>query len=574
MEFWNIAILVGAALLLASIVASVISTRVGIPLLLVFLLLGMLAGEDGPGGIPFNDFEVAYVIGTLCLAVIIFDGGLRTRRSRFRVALWPAISLAVVGVSATAALLAFFAAWLFGFSWLEGLLLGAVISSTDAAAVFATLRSQGAALKQRVAATLEIESGSNDPMAILLTVVVLDLITAGADSLEALPLLTALAKQFAIGGLLGYLGGHALVRMINRLDLITGLYPLLAAAGGVLIFALTTWSGGSGFLAIYLAGVVLGNARLRSGQNILRVHDGLAWLSQIAMFLILGLLVTPSRLLDTAWQGLAVAMFLMLVARPVAVVLSLAPFRFPWREQAYIGWMGLRGAVPIVLATFPVMYGLENSSFYFNIAFFVVLVSLILQGMTVSGAGRALGIEAPPSIRPAQRLTLDVPGNYDYDWVGFPVQGGCFAADREIQDLPLPEGVFLSAVIRNGLPLTHCQDDRLEPGDFAYFIARPESVEQLSTLFDPHVVPPRLTDQRYFGEFTLNGNATLGEVAEAYAITLPTNVRGMTLHEYISEAFHQRAVVGDVVSLGSAELVVREIDDGIIRRVGLRLPRS
>jgi cell volume regulation protein A len=309
-ELWNTAILVGAALLVVSIVASDISSRMGAPLLLVFLLLGMLAGEDGPGGIRFDDFETTYVIGTLALAVIIFDGGMRTRRERFRVALWPALSLATVGVLVTAALVGAFAAWALGMQALPGMLLGAIVGSTDAAAVFALLRTQGAALKERVAATLEIESGSNDPMAIFLTVALLELIAAGRTGLDA-SVAAALLMQFGIGAALGLAGGKLLVWLINRLSLVTGLYPLLAAAGGLLVYALTAQLGGSGFLAIYLAGLVLGNAQLQAAQNILRVHDGLAWLSQIAMFLILGLLITPSQLLDIALPALAIAAFLM-----------------------------------------------------------------------------------------------------------------------------------------------------------------------------------------------------------------------------------------------------------------------
>ena len=431
MEFWNLAILVGAALLLASIVVSDISSRLGAPLLLVFLGLGMLAGEDGPGGIRFDDFETAYVIGTLALAVIIFDGGLRTSRDTFRVALWPAVSLATVGVLVTAALLGLLAAWVLGLSWLEGMLLGAIVGSTDAAAVFALLRTQGAALKKRVASTLEIESGSNDPMAVFLTVALLELLAAGKSELEA-SIALAFVRQFAIGGLLGIGGGRLLVWLINRLRLITGLYPLLAAAGGILIFAVAAQLGGSGFLAIYLAGLVLGNSRLQAGQNILRVHDGLAWLSQIVMFLILGLLVTPSQLTQIAVPALAISAALMVLARPVAVVASLLPFGFPWREQLYIGWVGLRGAVPIVLALFPAMYGLDNARLYFNVAFFVVLVSLLLQGWTIAPAARWLGLEAPPQMEPVQRVTVDMPGHFEYEILGFEVKPGSLASGRTL----------------------------------------------------------------------------------------------------------------------------------------------
>ena len=256
MDYWNVAILIGAGMLLVSIVASQISSRMGAPLLLVFLVLGMLAGEDGPGGIRFDDFELTYVVGTLALAVIIFDGGLRTRRQLFRTGLAPAVSLATAGVLITAVLVGVFAAAILGLSLLEGLLLGAIVGSTDAAAVFAILRTQGAALKERVAATLEIESGSNDPMAVFLTVGLLELIIAGRAGLEW-SLAISFVKQFSIGAVIGIAGGRLLVWLINRLTLITGLYPLLAAAGGILIYAVAASVGGTGFLAIYLAGVVV-----------------------------------------------------------------------------------------------------------------------------------------------------------------------------------------------------------------------------------------------------------------------------------------------------------------------------
>lgn len=570
MEFWNTAILVGAFLLLVSIVASDISSRMGAPLLLVFLFLGMLAGEDGPGGIRFDDFETTYVIGTLALAVIIFDGGMRTRRELFRVALWPAVSLATVGVIITATLVGVFAAWAFGLHWLQGLLLGAIVGSTDAAAVFALLRTQGAALKQRVTATLEIESGSNDPMAIFLTVAVLGLLAAGRTQLEA-SVAVAFAMQFGIGAALGVAGGRLLVWLINRLTLITGLYPLLAVAGGLLIYAVTAQLGGSGFLAIYLAGLVLGNSQLQAAQNILRVHDGLAWLSQIVMFLILGLLITPSQLLDIALPALGIAAFLMLLARPAAVMLSLLPFRFPWQEQLYIGWVGLRGAVPIVLALFPMMYGVEDARLYFNVAFFIVLVSLLLQGWTIAPAARLLGLEVPPATEPLQRVTLDMPGHFEHEILGYEVQPGSQVAARDLETLELPQGMQLMAVMRDGVPQPLRPGLRFAPRDYVYILAQPKSLPQLNKLFDPHQAPDHLEEHRYFGDFVLNGDAVLGELAEVYGLEVPEDASRKTLAEYLSALFHGRVVVGDRASLGSAELVVREIRDGAISRVGLKL---
>ena len=570
MELLNLAILIGAALLLVAIVASDISSRLGAPLLLVFLLLGMLAGEDGPGGIRFDDFETSYVIGTLALAVIIFDGGLRTSRETFRVALWPAVSLATLGVVITAALFGIFASWILGLSWLEGMLLGAIVGSTDAAAVFALLRTQGAALQKRVASTLEIESGSNDPMAIFLTVALLEVLAAGKSTLEASVALSFLV-QFAIGAAAGVAGGRLLVWLINRLRLITGLYPLLAAAGGILIFAAAAQLGGSGFLAIYLAGLVLGNSRLQAAQNILRVHDGLAWLSQIVMFLILGLLLTPSQLLHIALPALALAATLMLVARPLAVLTSLLPFRFPWREQVYIGWVGLRGAVPIVLALFPMMYGLENARLYFNVAFFVVLVSLLLQGWTIAPAARWLGLEAPPETEPVQRVTVDMPGHFEYEMLGFETKAGSAIAGRELGELALPRETKLMTVIRDGVPQDLGPGLRLAPGDYVYFLAEPRALALLGKLFDPHRVPERLEEQRYFGDFVVNGDALLGDLASVYGVEVPEEQARKTLADYLSERSHGRVVVGDRAPLGNAQLVVRELRDGKVSRVGLKL---
>lgn len=573
MEFWHTAILAGAALLLVSIVASDISSRIGAPLLLVFLVLGMLAGEDGPGGIRFDDFEISWVVGTLALAVIIFDGGLRTRRETFRVALGPAVALATAGVVITAALVSVFAVWALGVRWLEGLLLGAIVGSTDAAAVFALLRTQGAALKERVASTLEIESGSNDPMAVFLTVAVLELLAAGRSQFDV-SVLASFAVQFGLGTALGLAGGAALVWLINRLTLATGLYPLLAAAGGVLTFALAQRLGGSGFLAIYLAGLVLGNARLRSAQVVLRVHDGLAWLSQIVMFLILGLLVTPSQLVHIVPQALLVAAGLMLLARPAAVAVTLAPFRFPWREQLYIGWVGLRGAVPIVLALFPMMYGLENARLYFNVTFFVVLVSLLAQGWTIAPAARWLGLEVPPRHEPVQRIPLDVPGHFEYEMVAFDARQGSLAAGRTLEEMGLAAGMQVMALIRDGAPLALRPDVAIAPGDHVYFLARPEEVARLAALFDPHHVPDRLEEHRYFGDFLLNGEAVLGDLASVYGFAVPDEQARKTLAEFLEQASHGRAVVGDRVALGPAELVVRELRNGKIVRVGLRLPRG
>lgn len=570
MEYWNLAILVGALLLLVSIVASDISSRIGVPLLLVFLVLGMLAGEDGPGGIRYDEFHASYVVGTLALAVIIFDGGMRTRKETFRVALAPAVVLATAGVVGTAAVLGAFAAWALGVGWLEGMLLGSIVGSTDAAAVFALLRTAGATLKERITSTLEIESASNDPMAIFLTIALLEVLIAGGTSLDG-GVLVAFVKQFGIGAVLGVAGGWLLVRLINRLTLITGLYPLLAAAGGLVVFAVTAQVGGSGFLAIYVAGLILGNSALRSGQNILRMHDGLAWLSQIVMFVLLGLLLTPSQLLDVALPALAISAFLMLVARPLAVSVCLLPFRFPWREHVYIGWVGLRGAVPVVLAMFPIIYGADNARLFFNVAFFIVLVSLLLQGWTIAPAARWLKLEAPPPTEPLQRVTLDVPGHYEHEILCYRVKAGSLIAGRDLADVAMPDGAQVMAIMRDGKPQPLRPGATFASGDYVYLLAQADDLAPLSKLFDPHLEPVRLEAHHYFGDFVLNGDAVAGELAAVYGLSLPEGVEGKTLAQYLSEAFHGRVVVGDRVALGSAELVVREIEGGNVTRVGLRL---
>jgi cell volume regulation protein A len=404
LDFLALPLLVAAALVFISVLAGVVSARAGFSFLLVFLVAGVLAGEDGPGGLVFDDFRLSFWVGNVALAVILLDGGLRTDFDTFRTGLKPSLLLATVGVLVCAGITGVAAHWLLELPWPLALLVGAIVGSTDAAAVFSLLKSSGVKLNERVAATLEIESGMNDPMAVYLTLtfigVALAATAGGAGSgLDWAGVLRSLLQQFGWGAALGLAAGFGMAELLKRLgrgeDGGGGIRALLLVSGGLTVFAATTWLGGSGFLAVYAMGVIAGNRARRLVRSSLSAMDGYAWLSQAGMFLLLGLLVTPSSLLTTLWPALGVSLVLMGVARPLSVWLCLAPLRFPPREIAFISWVGLRGAVPIVLAVFPVMAGLDGAQTFFNVAFVVVLASLLLQGSTIAWSARRLGVDLP-----------------------------------------------------------------------------------------------------------------------------------------------------------------------------------
>lgn len=567
MDFATQYILLGSLLLVASIIASLVSSRLGAPVLLIFLLLGMLAG--GPGGIHFDDVRSTYLVGNVALALILFDGGLRTHIDTFRVGLKPALSLATLGVLVTAGVTGLFAGYILHLSWLSASLLGAIVASTDAAVVFSLLHQRQMELKQRVAATLEIESGCNDPMAVFLTVTLVYLIQH-PESRNISFLALDLIREMGLGALFGWLGGRALTLLINRLTLYSSLYPILAAAFAVLVFAITSLTGGSGFLAIYLVGLITGNRRIHAEQNIRRVNDGFAWLAQIVMFVLLGILVTPAALLSIAWPALLIALALILVARPLAVFLSLSPFRFPVAEQMFISWVGLRGAVPIVLAMFPLLAGLPRAGLYFNVAFFVVLISLLLQGWTVEYAAGLLGLEVPPQPQPSQQTDLDVPGSFNYTLLGYPLTEGSLAAYQPVAFLSLPKDTQIAAVLRNDQAMNLRRLRHLEPGDFVFLLTTARSTQALNRLFAVPHVPARLEEHAFFGDFILNGDARLGDVGQYYGFQVAPAAANLSVATYIAQAFHDRPVVGDRVRLGLIELVVRETGEVGVSKVGLK----
>lgn len=573
LELSNQLILFGASLLLISVMASVASDRLGAPLLLVFLVIGMLLGEDGLLGISFNDIQAAHLIGSIALAVILFDGGLRTQFSTFRVALKPALTLATVGVIMTAGITALAVSWLFDLGWEKAMLIGAIVSSTDAAAVFGLLHSRGLELKQRVGATLEIESGSNDPMAILLTLLLVEILVQEPESI-GLAAAIELIQQMGLGAIFGVSGGILLTAVINRINLTPGLYPLLALSGGLTIFGSTAVLGGSGFLAAYLAGLMMGNRRIQAAQNIRRFHDGFAWLAQITMFVVLGLLVTPSELLPIAVPAMLTAATLIMLARPLAVTISLLPFRFPWREQAFISWVGLRGAVPIILGLFPLLAGIEDAELFFNVAFFVVLVSLIVQGWTIAPAARLLNLEVPPDSGASKRQEIDVPQQTDYEIVVYRLSANSPSRLKPASILALPDSAQLAALFRSGEPLRNPQREILKTGDYIYFVVLAKDISALDRLFVAPEGPSYLEEQRFFGEFTLEGKTRLIDLASAYGVSVPQGAQPEeTLNDYLVWIFNGKAVVGDRVQIDNLQFTVREMEDGQILSVGMRVSK-
>ena len=571
MQSVNLIIMGITLLFLLSIMASMISPRLGVPLLLVFLVIGMLAGENGPGNIPFDNIGMAYVIGTLALAVILFDGGLRTNIDNFRVGLRPALSLATLGVTISSLICGLIAAWVLDLSILEGLLIGAIVGSTDAAAVFSILNMQGLTLKSRVGATLEIESGINDPMAIFLTLTLISLILSDTR-IGFLSLAGSFVWQMGMGAVVGIVCGRLLARGITHLSLSPGLYPLLALFGGVFTFALATQFGASGFLAIYLAGLMVGRHVGSGIYSIERFHDGVAWLAQISMFLILGMLVTPAELIPFAPGALLVGLLLIMVARPVAVWLCLLPFRFTWQETLFIAWVGLRGAVPIVLAMFPWDAGMEQWRSFFNVAFVIVLMSLLLQGWTVTPLAKRLGLNIPTTSARVQRVEMGIPGQEELEFVGYRLVKDNPLLGHSLVAVPLPEGCRLLCVLRDGRILDGDPGSlQLEAGDYLYLLAPTALVPELDRVLVRDATADWLASQAFFGEFVLNPRARLRDLGELYNFEVPPEQENWSVTRLIFNRYRQ-PVIGDNVRCGKGECVVREMDATRILKVSLKLP--
>lgn len=569
MEVLNQLMLFGGALFIISILASTLSPRMGMPLLLVFLIIGMLAGEDGFLGLQFQNVKAAYFMGTLALAVILFDGGLRTEIHLFRVGLRPALSLATIGVVITVGVCGALAAWILGLSWGHGLLIGAIVGSTDAAAVFSVLTMQGLALKSRVGATLEIESGLNDPMAVFLTIMLVELMVTTQANFSWW-MLGDFAWEMGAGTVVGLVGGRILAYGVERLQLSPGLYPLLALFGGVFIFGLAAVMHASGFLAVYLAGLMVGNRVTRGLFNIQRFHDGIAWLAQISLFLMLGLLVLPHKLMEYASSALLVAVVLMFVARPLAVWLCLLPFQFSWQEKTFISWVGLRGAVPIVLAMFPWLAGVPEWNFFFNIAFFIVLISLLVQGWTVGPMAKWLNLNVPTSSSRVQRVELGVPGQVGHEFVGYKLAEGSPALRRTLGNLHLPHKVQLLCLLRDGNPVALLPEQKFLANDHVFLLSSPAELESLDKLLVGMQENERLSAQAFFGEFVLNSRARLSDLSMVYNFPVPPEMANWSIARYIFSKYRQ-PVVGDRVRLGQVEFVVLSMKNQRLIKVSLKL---
>lgn len=559
-------ILFSAVLILLGIVSSKVSTRLGLPVLVLFLFVGMLAGERGIGGIAFDNPAMAHALGTLALVMILYDGGLQTPLSTIKSVWKPAALLATVGVLLTALITGLAAAWVLELPLLMGLLIGAIVGSTDAAAVFAQLRNSGIHIRKRLKSTLEVESASNDPMAIFLTVGLLEVLVN--DLPIGLGLLKMFAMQMGVGAAVGLGIGYSTARIIGRIKLqATGMYLVLVAACGMLAYGAAANLGGSGFLSVFIAGVVVGNSRFAFQRSTFLFHDGLAWLGQITMFVVLGLLVDPKALLEVWLEGLLVAIVLILVARPLAVVPIMLPFGFSRRETALVSWVGLRGSVPIVLAIFPLIFGLPGAPLIFNVVFFVVLVSAVVQGSSLSWVARKLGLAEPPPPTPAATLEITSISNINTDIVEYTLSKDSRAVGKRLSQMALPVGVVIAMITRGDDVIPPRGSTSLAAGDHLFVVLRPEARAFVDRAFSQ--AGDGLEEPWPPVELRLKGTTKVEDVRESYGIRL-TAGDSRSIESILLEHLPRAPAVGDEVRLDGVVLHVREIVGQRLATIGLQ----
>lgn len=557
MDTFYIVTLASTALVLIAAFSSLLAERFGAPLLLLFLLIGLVAGVDGLG-IDFSNNSAAYMLGSIALAIILFDSGYGTSMQSFKQASFPALTLATFGVLLTAVLFGVAARFLLDFSWLEGLLLGSIVASTDAAAVFFLLRTGGISIRDRVRSTLEVESGTNDPMAIFLTAALVGIMAnnQGLDDI-GLDLLILFAKQIGGGLLLGLGGGVLIVQIIRRVPVERGLAPIFVLALALLVFAYTSAIGGSGFLAVYVAGIYAGNKKLQARTSIVRFQEGMTWLAQIIMFLVLGLLATPSQFPQIALPAIALAIFLVFIARPIAVWLCLLPFDYTQRETGFVAWVGLRGAVSILLAILPILGNLENGQLYFNTTFIVVMVSLAIQGWTVKPIARRLGQIVPPQIGAIDKLELDLPGTANHELLAYRV----VADSPVLRGERIPRWARPSLVIRDGISMRYQYAGRLRENDQVYLFIAPGYSRLLDRLFASKVAVSE-NDNEFFGTFTIAPTRTGEELDAAYGPGLLSKAeKSMTIAELMEQRLGGKLDYADRVKIGRIVLIVRQTDE-------------
>jgi cell volume regulation protein A len=558
-------ILLAAVLIVLGIVSSKLSARIGLPVLVLFLIVGMLAGEDGPGGIAFNNSQIAHALGSLALAMILFDGGLQTPFTSIKQVWKPASVLATLGVLVTAVVTGVAAAYVLDVSLFYGLLIGSIVGSTDAAAVFSLLRNAGIHINPRLKATLEVESATNDPMAIFLTVGLLEVLVNGLE--PGTGLLMLFIKQMGIGTVIGLAGGWLAVRVINRIQLAaSGLYPVMVASFGLLTFGIAANLGGSGFLAIFVAGVLIGNSRFVFQRSTFLFHDGLAWLSQITMFVMLGLLIKPSSLLDVWFEGLVIATALILIARPLAVVPVLKIFGFNVREITLVSWVGLRGSVPIILAIYPLIYGLPGAELIFSVVFFVVLISATVQGSTLPWVARKLVLTELPPVTPAATLEITALGDVDADIVEYTLGEHSRAVGRRLSQMALPDGTVVAMITRGNSVIPPRGSTLLRAGDHLFIVLRPETRVFVDLVFSgaaeaQHNELPQT-------ELKLKGTTKVEDVLHSYGIPLAAAGQS-SLDVVMREALGEHTELNASVIIGGVALHVREMVGQRIATVGI-----
>lgn len=559
--------LVGTALVLAAAFSSLLAFRFGAPLLLLFLAIGLLSGTDGLG-IEFDNARVAYFVGSIALALILFDSGFGTPMHALKQAAGPALMMATVGVVLTAGIISVAAHLIIGLDWLHAFLLGAIVGSTDAAAVFFLLRAGNTEIRERIRSTLEIESGSNDPIAIFLTISLVQILALGETvhpAAMSASIVTGFLREMIIGGLIGLGGGYLIVRIVEKIDIDRGLLPILVLALSLMVFGVAGFAHGSGFLAVYVAGMVAGNANLRSAAAIKRFQDGLSWLSQIIMFLVLGLYATPSQFIPIFIPSVLLALILIFIARPVAAGICLLSFRFTKAETAFLSWVGLRGAVSILLAMTPVLGGLEQGRLLFNVAFIIVMVSLIVQGWTVLPLARRLGLVIPQRIGPVDKVELELPGSAHHELLAYRIVDGSPVARTG----RIPRWARPSLVIRDGRSMQFQYAGRPRAGDHVYIFVSDKYPRLLDRLFASKA-PVAADDADFFGAFGIDPTRSAAELSAAYGVSITEAESKLSISQFMTDRLGGRVEYADRLPLGDIELIVRDLDEaGHIIEVGV-----